>query len=597
MELHDVVTPQQAQTLHGLFVERAKRTPQKIAYRHFENNAWVQLTWQQVSDEVARWQVALTGLNLARGDRVAIMLRNCPSWVIVDQAALSLGLVVVPLYTVDRPDNLAYIIGNADAKVLVLETTEQWQSLLTVREQLQGVQRFVSLNKIPNGKEPRLLSAAEFLPVRATLQPDSAPDMQALASIIYTSGTTGKPKGVMLSHANMLSNARAALDTFVVYGEDVYLSFLPLSHTFERTCGYYLAVMTGATVAYARSIPQLSEDLLTIKPTIMVSVPRIYERVYGAIRAKLAEGSPLKRALFKFAVDTGWARFERAQGRGSWQPSFLLWPILQKLVAQKILDKLGGKLRVAISGGAALAPEISRVFVGLGLAVVQGYGLTETSPIITGNKLENNFPDSAGQPITDVQIRLGENNALLAKGPNVMMGYWRNEEATRAMIDADGWLNTGDTARISDTGHVYITGRIKEIIVMSNGEKVPPNDMELAILHDPLFEQVMVYGEGKPYLVALAVLNHDAWLQFAKETGVRPDMPEALTDSRVHGKILKRIALNLREFPGYAKVNRVFLIEEPWSIENGLLTPTLKIKRAKVVEKFAAQIEELYRGH
>jgi len=593
----DVIEPTLAVTLHGLFAERVRRTPQKIAYRYFANNGWSEMTWQQAGDEVARWQVALTGLNLQRGDRVAIMLRNCPSWVIVDQAAMSLGLVVVPLYTVDRPDNLAYIIGNADAKVLVLETAEQWQSLLTVREQLQGVLRFVSLNKIPNGNEPRLLSAAEFLPVRATLQPDSAPDMQALASIIYTSGTTGKPKGVMLSHANMLSNARAALDTFVVYGDDLYLSFLPLSHTFERTCGYYLAVMTGATVAYARSIPQLSEDLLMIKPTIMVSVPRIYERVYGAIRSKLAEASPLKRALFKFAVDTGWARFERAQGRGSWQPSFLLWPILQKLVAQKILDKLGGQLRVAISGGAALAPEISRVFVGLGLSVVQGYGLTETSPIITGNKLENNYPDSAGQPITDVQIRLGANNALLVKGPNVMMGYWRNEEATRAMIDADGWLNTGDTARISNTGHVYITGRIKEIIVMSNGEKVPPNDMELAILHDPLFEQVMVYGEGKPYLVALAVLNHDAWLQFAKETGVRPDIPEALTDSRVQGKILKRIALNLREFPGYAKVNRVLLLEEPWSIDNGLLTPTLKIKRAKVMEKFTAQIDELYRGH
>ena len=229
--------------------------------------------------------------------------------------------------------------------------------------------------------------------------------------------------------------------------------------------------------------------------------------------------------------------------------------------------------------------------------MVQGYGLTETSPIVTGNHLENNFPDSVGQPIRDVQVKLGENNALLVKGPNVMMGYWDNEEATRAMIDADGWLNTGDTARISATGHVYITGRIKEIIVMSNGEKIPPGDMELAILHDPLFDQVMVFGEARPYLVAVAVLNHDAWLRFANETGVRPDMPEALTDSRVQGKILKRIALNLREFPGYAKVNRVLLLQEPWSIENGLLTPTLKIRRAKVAERYADQIRQLYEGH
>jgi len=350
-------------------------------------------------------------------------------------------------------------------------------------------------------------------------------------------------------------------------------------------------------VAFARSIPLLSEDLQTIRPTIMVSVPRIYERIYGAINAKLDEGSPIKRKLFNLAVNTGWARFEYEQGRGGWKISFLLWPVLQKLVAQKILDRLGGRLRVAISGGAALAPEISRVFVGLGLPVVQGYGLTETSPIVTGNKLENNFPDSVGQPISGVQIRLGENNALLVKGPNVMMGYWDNPEATRAMIDADGWLNTGDTARISATGHVYITGRIKEIIVMSNGEKIPPSDMELAILRDPLFDQVMVLGEARPYLVVVAVLNPSVWLLFASETGVRPDMPEALTDSRVQGKVLQRIAVHLREFPGYAKVNRVLLLQEPWGIENGFLTPTLKLKRAKVTEHFSAEIKQLYEGH
>jgi long-chain acyl-CoA synthetase len=597
METQDVISPEQATTLHGLFVERTRRTPDKVAYRYYQNNVWMGLTWGEMRNEVARWQAALGKEGLQRGDRVAIMLRNCPQWVMFDQAAMSLGLVVVPLYTVDRPDNLAYIINNADVKVLLFENAEQWQALRTVRDQLQNVVRFVSIDKVNNSDEARLKAADDYLPGVAQLQPAMPVERGALASIIYTSGTTGKPKGVMLSHNNMLTNAHAALDTFTVRASDLYLSFLPQSHTFERTCGYYLQVMTGATAAYARSIPQLSEDLLTIRPTIMVSVPRIYERVYGAIHAKLEEGSPIKRKLFNFAVETGWARFEHEQGRGGWKPGFLLWPVLQKLVAQKILDKLGGRLRVAISGGASLAPEISRVFVGLGLPVVQGYGLTETSPIVTGNSLEHNFPDSVGQPIRGVQVRLGENNALLVKGPNVMMGYWHNEEATRAMIDADGWLNTGDTARISETGHVYIIGRIKEIIVMSNGEKIPPGDMELAILRDPLFDQVMVFGEARSYLVAVAVLNPDAWLDFAKETGVRPDMPEALTDSRVQGKILKRIALNLREFPGYAKVNRVLLLQEPWSIENGLLTPTLKVKRTKVTERYAQEIKQLYEGH
>ena len=592
-----VISPKQAGTLCGLFVERVRRSPDKVAYRYFQQNAWRDMTWRQMRGEVARWQAGLARLGLQRGDRVAIMLRNCPYWLMFDQAALSLGLVVVPLYTVDRPDNIAYIVNDAGVKVLLFENAEQWQALRTVRDQLGGVVRFISIENVGNVNEPRLKSMAEFLPPAAQLQYSLACKTNELATIIYTSGTTGKPKGVMLSHANILTNAHACLDTFTVRSDDVFLSFLPLSHTFERTLGYYLPIMAGATVAFARSIPLLSKDMQAIRPTLLISVPRIYERIYSAIRTKLDEGLPLKRKLFHLAVETGWARFEYAQGRASWKASFLLWPLLQKLVAQKILDRLGGRLRVAISGGAALSPEISRVFVGLGLPVVQGYGLTETSPVVTGNRLDNNFPDSVGQPILDVQVRIGEQSVLLVKGPNVMLGYWNNPEATRDMIDDDGWLNTGDVARISETGHVYITGRVKEIIVMSNGEKVPPTDMEMAILHDPLFDQVMIFGEAHPYLVALAVLNPEGWQNFAREIGIRPDMPEALSDSRVEAKFLRRIARNLRGFPGYAKVNRVLLLREPWSIENGLLTPTLKIKRNLVMTQFAAQIKQLYEGH
>jgi len=594
----DVITPEQAVSLHGLFLERVRHTPDAVAYRYFDvpRAEWLSLTWRQMSEQVARWQAALAKEGLAKGERVALMLRNCPQWVMFDQAAMALGLVTVPLYTVDRAENIAYIVNDSQSKVVLFETAEQWQELSAVRGQMSCVQRFVSLDEVKSD-EPSLISAARYLPASAQPQAPVPCLSNELASIIYTSGTTGRPKGVMLSHNNMLSNASAALDTFVVHFDDLMLSFLPLSHTFERTVGYYLAVMTGATVAYARSIPLLSEDLQTIRPTILVSVPRIYERVYAAISAKLDEGSPIKRALFKLAVDVGWARFLREQGRGGWKLSFLLWPLLNKLVAQKILNRLGGRLRTAVSGGAALAPDISRMFVGLGLPVVQGYGLTETSPIVTGNHLENNFPDSVGQPIRGVQVKLGEQNALLVKGPNVMMGYWNNEAATRAMIDADGWLNTGDIAHISETGHVYITGRLKEIIVLANGEKLPPADMESAILHDPLIDQVMIFGEGKPYLIALAVLNPEVWLAIAAKVGVPPDMPESLTDSNVEAKVLRRIARNISSFPGYAKVHRVLLVREPWTIDNGLLTPKLSLKRDKVVEKFGRQIDELYKGH
>ncbi len=592
----DVITPEQAVTLYGLFLERVRRTPDKTAYKFFDirQSVWVDLSWRQMQEQVARWQAALAKEGLAKGDRVAIMLRNCPQWVMFDQAAMSLGLITVPLYTVDRADNIAYIVNDSQVKVLLFETAEQWKELSGVAGQLGGVQRFVALDDFAH-EEPRLISAARYLPSTAELQPAVPCATNELASIIYTSGTTGRPKGVMLSHNNMLSNTHAALGTFVMREDDLSLSFLPLSHTFERTCGYYLQVMTGAIVAYARSIPLLSEDLQIIRPTILISVPRIYERIYSAVEAKLEDGSFLKRAMFKLAVNVGWARFLHEQGRGSWKLSFLLWPLLKKLVADKILSRFGGRLRTALSGGAALAADISRMIVGLGLPVVQGYGLTETSPIVTGNHMENNYPDSVGEPLRGVQVKLGEQGALLVKGPNVMLGYWNNEAATKAMIDEDGWLNTGDVAHISETGHVYITGRLKEIIVLSNGEKMPPADMEAAILHDPLIDQIMIYGEGRPYMVALAVLNPEVWLHIAAKVGVRPDMPESLTDSNVEAKVLRRIARNISSFPGYARVHRVLLLREPWTIDNGLLTPKLSLKRDKVVAQFSAQIEQFYK--
>jgi long-chain acyl-CoA synthetase len=262
-----------------------------------------------------------------------------------------------------------------------------------------------------------------------------------------------------------------------------------------------------------------------------------------------------------------------------------------------VMDRLGGRLKLSISGGAALPPKVSRLFIALGLPLIQGYGMTETSPVISANRIDHNYPSSVGLPLPGIEVSIGDEQALLVRGPSNMLGYWHNPEATRAMIDQNGWLNTGDTARIGENGHIYITGRLKEIIVLSNGEKVPPADMEDAILHERLFEQVMVYGEGRPVLVVLAVVNPDKWKEFAVQVGVRHDMPESLHDSRIEKEVLQRIAGQLREFPGYAKVRRVLLLTEPWSIENGLLTPTLKLKRAKVLAHYEKEIEQLYKGH
>ncbi len=591
----DVITPDQAGTLHGLFLERVKLTPDSIAYRYFDTHRqdWLTLTWAQALEQMTRWQVALQSEKLTAGDRVALMLRNCPEWVMFEQAAISLGLVVVPLYTVDRPDNVAYIINDAQVKVLLFETAEQWQALRSVRDQLGGVQRLVSLDRIAADGEPRLQCAGEWLPAHGKMGWERVRDRDALATIIYTSGTTGKPKGVMLSHYNILYNAYASNKVFRLRHNDCSLSFLPLSHTFERTVEYYF-MAAGGVITYARSIPLLSDDLQMIRPTVLVSVPRIYERIYNAIHAKLEEGPRLRHMLFALAVDIGWDRFEHQQGRRGWQPRLLLWPLLKMLVADKVMARLGGRLRIAVSGGAALSPKVSRLFIALGLPLIQGYGLTETSPVISANLMDNNHPSSVGLPLEGIEVRIGEQDALLVRGPSVMLGYWNNPAATAAMIDKDGWLNTGDTARIGETGHIYITGRLKEIIVMSNGEKVPPADIEDAILRDRLFEQVMVYGEARPTLVALAVVNPEQWQAYARQLGVRADMPESLHDSRVEQQVLERIAEQIREFPGYANVRRVLLLTEPWSIENGLLTPTLKLKRPQVSARYAKEIDQLY---
>jgi long-chain acyl-CoA synthetase len=273
-----------------------------------------------------------------------------------------------------------------------------------------------------------------------------------------------------------------------------------------------------------------------------------------------------------------------------------LWPVLNALVASKIMARLGGNLKAAFAGGAALSPEISRVFIGLGLPVIQGYGLTETSPVACANSLDDNVPASVGKAAPGVEIKIGDKNALMIKGPNVMLGYWNNEEATRAMIGADGWLNSGDTARIDEGGHVFITGRLKEIIVMSNGEKIPPVDIEVAILRDTLFEQVMLIGEGKPYLSVLTTLQHEQWKKLAAEKGFAQGAG-VLREAAVEKLLLSRITAQMKQFPGYAQVRRITATLDTWTVENGLLTPTMKLRRSRVMEKFQAELDQMYSGH
>lgn len=586
-----------AKHLAGLFRERVNLTPNVAAFKEFDEagQQWQSTTWHEMSRSVVLWQQVMLDLGLKQGDHVAIMASNSRNWVRFDQAALGLGLITVPLYVEDRADNVAYIINNAEVKVLFVDGEEQWQELINVQDDMPALKNIVSIQDVDavKAKIP-LLSLSTLLEVAdANAQLVTANiDTDSIASIVYTSGTTGRPKGVMLSHKNILSNAWSGLQCASIREDSVFLSFLPLSHMLERSVGYYMPMMAGSCVAYTRGIPILGEDLQVIKPHVLISVPRIYEKVYAKIQAGLEEKSAIARFLFHKAVDIGWQRFEYRQARRSWFPGLFIWPLLNALVARKIMARLGGRMEVAISGGAPLPPEIAKIFIALGLPLLQGYGLTESSPVLTVNREAANIPHSIGQALPGVTLRIAEGNELQAKGDNIMLGYWKNEEATKNTFTDDGWLKTGDCASVDELGHYYITGRLKDILVLGNGEKVPPADMEMAIALEPLFENVMVVGEGRSHLTAIVTLDDDEWRKYLAKHNLNSE--DAIKSEKLAEYVKTRVSQQLESFPGYAVIREVLILNEHWTVDNGLVTPTMKVKRPKVLERYQQEVDAMY---
>jgi len=593
------------QTLPELLAMRAAQTPNAEAYRECDaaTGQWVSLSWAQTHERVQQWSRAIASMQLERGARVAILLPNGFDAMSIDQAALATGCVPVPLHAIDNPGSIAYILGDAEVSLLVVADPDQWlrvQAVGTALPQLQAVvatQPFAA-TKARESAVP-MLALADWLAGAspATPQPQ-APGAQDLAAIVYTSGTTGKPKGVMLTHANVIADVKAVLARIVPVPEDVFLSFLPLSHTFERTAGYYLAIASGSAVVYARSVAQLAEDMMTVRPTVLISVPRIYERVHAKLIETLSP-APFKLRLFEAAQAVGWRRFCAAQrlpapqdDAGGWLRA-LPWPLLRALVARPLLARFGGRVRVAVSGGAPLSPTIAKCFLGLGLGLIQGYGMTETTPVVSANTLDDNDPSTVGRALPGVEVRIGENHELQVRGPIVMKGYWKRPEDTAKTIAADGWLGTGDQAEIVG-GRIRILGRIKEIIVTSTGEKVPPGDLELAIGADPLFEQVFVVGENRPFIAAVAVVGAEEWRHLAAQLGLPADDAASLAHPKALAAALARMEKQTAGFARYAMPRAVHLVREPWTIENNCMTPTLKLKRNNLMAHFAQAIEAMY---
>ncbi len=602
------------QTLPQLLAYRAARTPQAEAYRAFDSSrqAWASLTWAQTAERVNTWAQALAAMQLPPTARVAILLPNGLHAMCADQATLATGGVPVPLHAIDNPGSIAYILADCEASMLIVSQAEQWEKIRAVGTPFPALRAVVITDDDDAFKptpasidSPAVGSLAQWLTgAGQTGAPTTGMGPQAddLAAIVYTSGTTGKPKGVMLTHRNVVSDVKAVLERIAPTVDDVFLSFLPLSHTFERTGGYYLPIAAGSCVAYARSVAQLAEDLKTIRPTVLVSVPRIYERIHAKLIEKLSPTS-WKMQLYEAAQNKGWARFCAAQRLPAPTPdassqaagwmAALPWPVLQALVAKPLLAQFGGRVRVAVSGGAPLSPTIAKCFLGLGLPLIQGYGMTETAPVVSVNALDDNDPACVGKALPGVEVRIGDNHELQVRGPIVMKGYWKRPEDTARILSSDGWLGTGDQADIVN-GRIYIKGRIKEIIVTSTGEKIPPGDLELALLADPLLEQAFVVGENRPFIACVAVLNAGEWQRLAADLGLNPQAADSLNHPSVHRAVLARIEKNTASFARYAVPRTVHLTLDPWTIENTFMTPTLKLKRNNLMAHFAEAIEGMY---
>ena len=581
-----------AQHLPDAMFAAAAANPSHPAQWYRVADAYHPLTYAQLASRTRLVATGLLAAEVGQGDRVALLMENRPEWAVADYAVMAIGAVTVPLYCSYRPRDMAYVINDAQARVLICSGGVLLQHLLKAIESCPQVEVIYALE--PQDKHPLLRPFAELeaqgidvVSLDARLAEISR---ASLATIVYTSGTTATPKGVMLSHGNLLTVVSAASEIIDLRADDMMLSFLPLAHSLERLAGHFLAYSTGISVAFAERPDTVAKNLMEAKPTLLISVPRMFEVVRGRMLGQLAKQSSWKRRLFTSYVSLGTALYRGKMtlfGR-------LAYALLDRLVGRKVRQRFGGRLRLMVSGGAPLSAEINEFFEGIGMPILQGYGLTESAPLITVNPQQDRRLGTVGRPVADIEVRLAEDGEILARGANIMLGYWHQPEATAETV-VDGWLHTGDIGEIDADGYLRITDRKKDIIVNSGGENIAPQRIEMLLVADPMIEQVVVFGDQRPYLVAIVVPNEEACRTWADGKGLPATDWSSLAASPVLRKELQnRIAGILKPLNPYEQVRRIHVRAEPFTIEGGLLTPTLKIKRRLVLEQYQGEIEALY---
>lgn len=589
-------------TLNQLFFDAVSKYNRPDALQVKKDGVYRPISHAEVAERVRHAARGMAALGIRRGDRVGILSENRPEWAIADFACLTAGLTDVPIYPTLPSDQIAYILKDSGAVAIFVSTAAQAEKIREVRTQVPALKTVIGFDAIPGLTNMSLAdlekmglpgenkeSIAVYREDALRVKPDD------LATIIYTSGTTGEPKGVMLTHDNIFSNVAAARTKIPFQGDDIGLSFLPLSHIFERMAGHYLMFATGTSIAYAESIDTVPVNLQEVRPTLVLSVPRLYEKMYARVLETALTGGFLKKKIFFWArgVAERWAN-EKLAGK---EPAGILasqYGIAQKLVFSKLKARTGGRLRYFVSGGAPLSPEINKFFYAAGLEILEGYGLTETSPVIAVNTPTAFRIGTVGKPIEGVEVKIAFDGEILTRGPHVMEGYYNKPDATRESIDPEGWFHTGDIGELRD-GFLAITDRKKDIIVTAGGKNIAPQPLENKVKTNKYVAQAVMLGDKRKFPSMLIVPNFDQLEKWAmKRNIIWTDRAQLLRMPTIQAKMEKEVNKELAGAAHFEVPKKIGLLEHDFSIESGELTPTQKVRRRIIDKNYKALIDSLY---
>jgi len=586
-----------------LFSSIANKYPDKEVLFYKHEGKYHGIKFKEFLEQVKCFAIGLEAIGFKQGDRLALLSENRPQWLICDLATIGIGGIDVPLYTSITPSQIEYTMNNSGAKILVVSSEALLKKVLAVRNKLHFMDKIILLDNMESENKTRdIITYQEILETGMEKLATGTKDYEEkirrvkpsdLATIMYTSGTTGVPKGVMLSHNNIIAEIQALGKSIEVEGDDILISFLPLSHVLGRLVEYFI-VFNGCAIGYAESLESLPRNLMELKPTLFISVPRVYEKIYSMIFESLRRGSPFRKKLFDWALKSRkcYMDSDGLKHKGFQKLKYL---IAEKFILSKVKERLGGRLRILISGGAPLLKEVGEFFRDLGLIIQEGYGLTETTCAVTLNRRDNIRYGTVGQPLPGIEIAIGENSEILVRGPVVMQGYYKDDEGTRRVIDKDGWLHTGDAGFLDSDNFLTITDRLKDLIKTSSGKYVAPQQIENAYKANKFIAQAVVIGENKKFITALLIPDFEMLKKYAAEEGITFSKNEDLINnpkiSLLFRSVTDEINKNLADFE---KIRKFALITDNFSIEAEELTPTLKVKRNIILEKYRDVINKMY---